>query len=109
GQEIRLSERIDDVYIMAVTTETYPALTHQAHIFLEKPEGNPNPIVLSVFDLELVGYYLPDPFDFLYYIRQRIRLMDTVSAAEEMTYLGYHLRSKLWKAPGEDFLSLQGD
>ncbi|MCK4377088.1 MAG: hypothetical protein KAV97_02585, partial [Actinomycetia bacterium] len=63
GNEIKLSEEIDEVYIMGVTTENYPSLTHQAHVMLGKKDNNPFPIVLTIFDLDLLSYYLNDPYD----------------------------------------------
>ena len=100
--EIKLSEEIDEVYIMGVTTENYPSLTHQAHVMLGKKDNNPFPIILTIFDLDLLSYYLNDPYDFLYYIRQRTSLMDYFKADEEMSFLGYHLKQKLWKIPKVD-------
>jgi len=102
GREIALSEEIDDVYIMAITTENYPSLTHQSDILLEKEDYEPFPIVLTIFDLELLVHYLNDPYDFLYYIKQRTSLMDYFKADEEMVFLGYHLDQKLWKKPNVD-------
>lgn len=99
GNAIPLSEEIDEVYIMGITTENYPSLTHQAHVILEKKDNDPYPIVLTIFDLELLVHYLDDPYDFLYYIKQRTLLMDYFIADEEMTFLGYHLDQKLWKIP----------
>jgi hypothetical protein len=106
GKKIQLSEEIDEVYIMGVTTEDYPSLNHQSHVMLEKGDQEPYPIFLSIFDLELVTYYLNDPYDFLYYIRQRISLMDYFIAGEEMVFLGYHLDKKLWKNPKAHMISL---
>ena len=103
GNKITLSEGINEVYIMVITTENYPSLTHQAHIMLDKKEDDPFPIVLTVFDLELLIYYLNDPYDFLYYIKQRTLLMDYFRADEEIVYLGYHLDRKLWKSPNTNF------
>lgn len=102
GSEIKLSEEIDEVYIMGVTTENYPSLTHQVHIMLDKKNDNPFPIALTIFDLDLLAFYLNDPYDFLYYIKQRISLMDYFKAGEEMIFLGYHLQRKLWKIPKAD-------
>ncbi|MBI5216903.1 MAG: SEC-C domain-containing protein [Ignavibacteriae bacterium] len=99
GNEIILSEGIDEVYLMVVSTENYPSLTHQSHIMLDKKDDEPFPIVLTIFDLELLAYYLNDPYDFLYYIKQRIALMDYFLGEEEMVFLGYHLTNKLWKIP----------
>jgi N-acetylglucosamine kinase-like BadF-type ATPase len=36
GKEIKLSEGIDEVYIMGITTENYPSLTHQSYVMLDK-------------------------------------------------------------------------
>lgn len=102
GNEIKLSEEIDEVYIMGITTENYPSLTHQSHVMLEKKDGDPFPIFSTIFDLELLTHYLNDPYDLLYYIRQRTSLMDYFKANEEMTFLGYHLCQKLWKTPNID-------
>jgi len=96
-KEINLSSKINEVYIMWITTENYPSLNHQSNILLDKKEGNPNAIFLSIFDLELLSHYLNDPYDFLYYIRQRIDLKDYFQADEEIVFLGFHLKKKLWR------------
>jgi len=109
GKEIQLSEEIDDVYIMGITTENYPSLTHQLHVMLDKKNDDPFPIVLTIFDLELLTHYLDDPYDFLYYIKQRTSLMDYFKADEEMVFLGYHLVQKLWKIPKSDMVAIDTD
>ena len=106
GREIKLSEEINDVYIMGITTENYPSLTHQSNIMLDKKDIDPYPIVLSIFDLEIIAHYLNDPYDFLYYIKQRIDLMDYFIADQETSFLGYHLQNKLWKTPNRDLVAL---
>lgn len=104
GNRIQLSEDIEEVYILGVTTENYPALTHQTFSFLEKEDNAPHALFLTVFDLELVLFYLDNPYDFLYYVRQRIDLMDYFNANEEIHFLAYHLLNKLWKDPKADFI-----
>lgn len=108
-KEVILSERINEVYIMWITTENYPTLTHQANILLEKDTDGPNAIFSTIFDLELMTHYLKDPYDFMYYIRQRINLIDYFHAQEEMVFLGFHLHSKLWKVPDSDFFAIDND
>ena len=109
GREIPLSEEIDDVYILVITTENYPSLTHQSDVMLDKTDEEPYPIVLTVFDLELLVHYLNDPYDFLYYIKQRTSLMDYFKANEEIAFLGFHLDQKLWKIPNMDKCIIESD
>lgn len=109
GKEIILSEGIDEVYIMGITTENYPSLTHQSHVMLDKKDDDPFPIFSTIFDLEPLVHYLNDPFDFLYYIKQRILLMDYFKADEEIVFLGYHLDQKLWKIPKSDMVAIDTD
>ena len=106
GNEIDLSEGIDDVYIMGITTENYPSLTRQSHVMLNKKDDDPFPIFFTIFDLELIVHYLRDPYDFLYYIRQRISLMGHFIAEEEIHFLGYHLCNKLWRRPDKDLVGI---
>ena len=63
---------------------------------------------LSIFDLKLLTHYLNDPYDFLYYVRQRIALMDYFRADEEMAYLGYHLK-KSYTVDNADLVSIDTD
>lgn len=106
GDEIKIKDEIDDAYILIVTTENYPSLTHQSIILLEKQEADPHALVLTIFDLDLVLFYLNNPYDFLYYVRQRVALMDYYLANEEMSYLGYHLIEKLWKIQGAGYVNI---
>ena len=106
GTKIKITEDIEEVYILGVTTENYPSLTHQTSILLEKEVNLPYPLFLTIFDLELVLFYLDNPYDFLYYVRQRIKLMEYFHADEEMHFLGYHLINKLWKDTKADFIHI---
>jgi len=106
GKKIQLSEDIDEVYLLGVTTENYPTLTHQTFTLLEKSVNEPNPLFLTIFDLELVLFYLKNPYDFLYYVRQRTQLMECFQADEEIHFLGYHLIHKLWKDPDADYIHI---
>jgi len=107
GVQINLPEGIDEVYILGITTENYPALTHQTNVFLQKNGDDPWPVFMSIFDLEVVCHYLKNPYDFLYYIRQRSSLADCFNAESELVYLGFHLDKKLFKKPEEDMVYLE--
>lgn len=97
--EIMLDEEINECYIICGTTEIYPALGFQLQEYLIKNDNDPFPIAFSIFDLELILHYLKDPYDFLYYIKQRISLSDYYMFQSEMDILGYHLTNGLYKTP----------
>lgn len=109
GSELKFADQIDEVFIMGVTSENYPSLTIQSYVLLDKNDEEPFPIFLTIFDLQLIVYYLNDPYDCLYYIRQRINLMDYVRGTEEIQYLAYHLVHKLSRLPDSDCLVLDND
>lgn len=109
GNELAIPEYIKDVYILGVTTENFSAIPYCSFVLFNKEDTNPTPLFLSVFDLELVAHYLKNPYDFMYYIRQRTLLMDYFRADEEIIFLGYHLLHKLWRDPKYDYISLCTD
>ncbi len=95
GKPIRLAQKIDEVFLMGVTSKNYPTITHQAHMLLDKRKEDPYPVFLTVFELDMLLHYLKTPFTLLYYLRQRSRLTNYFIASEEMAYLGYHLCKRL--------------
>jgi hypothetical protein len=66
------------------------------------------PIAISIFDLEILAFYLKDPFEFLYYVRQRVALYKYYRASSEVVLLGAHLRHKLSRRPDVDGEALDG-
>lgn len=94
GKEILFKESINEVFIICILLDAYPALTTQLNIYLEKEEKMPYPIAIDVFDLTIMAYYLDKPIDFLYYIRQRINLMHSQKSSSELSNLGAYFRSK---------------
>lgn len=102
GNELKLGEFIDEAYIICITTDNYPAVTHQVDIYLKKNRDDPYPLAMNIFDLDIVAFYLKDSFEFLYYLRQRISLSTYYKASSEMALLGAHLRQKLFPRPGVD-------
>ena len=96
GNPIILPREIDEVYILCVTGDHYPAIISQARVFLQKQEDDPHPIMMSIFDLDVVTHYLNDPFDLLYYLRQRTAHEAHFITASEMSLLGFHLKHKLF-------------
>ena len=96
GAVISLPDKVDEVYILCVTGDHYPAVITQARIFLKRQGKDRHPILLSIFDLDLVSYYLKDRYEFLYYLRQRSAHAIHFMADSEISLLGFHLRHKLY-------------
>ena len=96
GNSIKLPRGTDEVYILCVTGDHYPAVITQARVFLQKQEDGPHPIMMSIFDLDVVTFYLNNRFDLLYYLRQRTIHESHFTTESEMNLLGYHLKHKLF-------------
>ena len=100
GQRIdQAMEAVDEAYIICLTGDYYPAVTLQLESYLEREDADPFPIAMSIFDLDIITFYLEDPFDLLYYLRQRSIHATHFKTDSEITLLAYHLSSKL--APSE--------
>lgn len=96
GKEIQLPQALGEAYLLCVTLDHYPAVTHQVSVYLKKKAEDPVPIAISVLDLDVLAFYLKDPYEFLYYLRQRVALDEHFTADSEMTLLGFHLKQKLF-------------
>ena len=107
GDAILLPENVDEAYILCVTGDEYPAVIIQARVLLEKSEAEPHPILLSIFDLDVVVHYLSDQYGLLYYLRQRSAHAGYFMANSEMELLGFHLKHKLFPDTNYD-LSILG-
>lgn len=105
GQVIHLNEAINDAYIVCVTSDEYPAVIHQVEAYLSKTTTDPFPIVISVFDLQILTFYLSDPFDLFYYLRQRTKHA-SYFRGEEISLLGYHLNQKLYPRQEADTIMI---
>lgn len=101
GTIINPGETIDEAYIICVTASVYPAQMVQSTQYLKKQDDDPIPIAISLLDLDIITYYLQDPYDFLYYIQQRVLLHDKIHAESEIALLGYHLKYRLYINPDE--------
>lgn len=99
GNIIEPDESLNEAYIVVTTTDNYPALELQLHAFLKKEPNDPFPIAINIYDLDLLATYLPDPYDFLYYVNQRIKLADKIFSGTEIGCLGYHLNQRLYIDP----------
>ncbi len=101
GTIINPGETIDEAYIICVTASVYPAQLVQSMQYLKKEKDDPVPIAISLLDLDIITHYLQDPYDFLYYIQQRVKLHDKIYAESEIALLGYHLKYRLYIDPDQ--------
>ena len=106
GATITLPDNVDEAYILCVTGDYYPAVLPQARIYLRVQDKDPHPILLSIFDLDLVSYYLKDRHEFLYYLRQRSTHAIYFVADSEVSLLGFHLRHKLFPDQSYDMMGM---
>lgn len=109
NKKIILPESINEVYLICVTTENYPAIIHFTKVFHKKFPEKFKPLLITIFDLELLTYYLNDPYELTYYIRQRGSLHDKYYSDNEIVFLGYHLQQKLWDNKNYDNLYIDND
>lgn len=104
---LNIPNYIDDVYILGVVAENYPTLTLQTPNLLTKANINdPFPLFVTIFDLEIISHYLNTPYEFLYYVRQRINLFQYFKANSELDYLSFHLQKGLSKLPNSDWCEI---
>lgn len=99
GDQLRLEESLDDVYLICLTSDNYPGLSRQTAHLLNRMPSNPPPIALSLLDLDILSFYLNDPFDFVHYQRQRAATADYFIADDEIVLLAHYLSQSLRRTP----------
>ena len=102
GAKLRFEESLDEVYLVCLTSDNYPGLSIQTTQLLEKKEDDPAPIAVSLLDLDVLTFYLDDPFDFAHYERQRAAMSDHFIADNEIVLLGQYLSGSLRVNVGYD-------
>lgn len=101
GKFIELPHPVEEIYLVCIVSDHYPALSFQVRHFL-KTEQAPcvqPPMVMDVFALDVMTEMLQSPLKFLSYLNRRVTYGDRLMAAHELTILGYHLRHNLWMEP----------
>ena len=106
GNPFRIAAAPKESHIICITGDHFPALAVQLRSFLRKSQNDPFPLAASLFDLEILTHYLSDPFEFLYFLRQRSRTSDQVGLCSELALLGFHIELKLDSRLGQEVLLL---
>lgn len=109
GREIKLPSNVDEIYILCITSENFKGINFLNKILLQKGESEKIPHVMTAFDLELVVKYLCKPYLLIDYIRKRIKYNEIYNAEEEINYLGYHMKSRLWADDNNSIIHLNND
>jgi len=105
GKQIMPPENIKHAYILCVSNEPYPAVMDQMRAFLVDVDQLP-PMQLSLFDLDLMTEYFKDPYEFAFYIKQRLENHEGIISSNEIIHLAYHLRYGLFMPRGSDMTFL---
>lgn len=104
--EIHLSQELNDAYLVCILSEDFPGLQNQIRARLATNPSQPYPVVMSLIDLDILSFYLTDPYRFAYYIKQRTSLFEDFVAGSETDFLAYHFKRKLFKIPGYNGIAL---
>lgn len=111
GSEVRLPQKIKEIYLFCVVSDNYPALSFQARQFLQTQSIDrvQTPLVTDVFALDAMTEMLQSPLQFLSYVNRRANYAEKLLASQELTILAYHLKHNLWVPPDVDLMYLEDD
>ena len=95
GQKF-LPPTLKEVYIICETSDEYPSLTHQMTVMLERKESEPEALAVNLFDLDLLGKYLNEPFYFVHYIHNRLKFYGSTRTDVETNCLSAYTYKRLY-------------
>lgn len=111
GRALELPHPLEEIYLVCIVSDHYPALSFQVRHFLktvQAPRLQP-PMVMDVFALDVMTEMLQSPLKFLSYLNRRVTYGDKLMASQELTILGYHLNQNLWMEPETGMMQLADD
>ena len=91
GSVLNLPNSLEDVYLVCLTLDHFPALPYMTERLLEMGADDPSPVAMSILDLDILATYLTDPLDFIHYIHQRSRWSGRIYGSCEGSFLGWYL------------------
>lgn len=94
------TQGVTDIYLMCVICGEYDGLAHHVDCLFKTYEQTSLPLICSIFDLHLLTEYLNNPYDFTYYVKQRIETWNFFKFTNEISILGYHLKNNLHHLQG---------
>lgn len=108
-QEIKMPARINEIHMLCITPENIPGLYQLNKMLLSKDSKVAHPHVMTVFDLDLLAEYLPKPYLFIDYVQRRIENEDLIYSQEEIDFLSYHLKRRIWQPKEYHRLGIDSD
>ena len=94
GQKIQFPS-LREVYIVCETSDEYPSLTHQMTLLLQRKETEPAALAINLFDIDVMGKYLTEPYYFVHYIHNRLKFSDFIRTDEETNCLYAYTTNRL--------------
>ena len=111
GRELTLPSKLEEIYVVCVVSDHYPALSFQARQFLKTVPSHrvQPPLVCDVFTVDALSEMLRSPLYFLSYLNRRVNYGEKLLASHELTILAYHLKYNLWLNPEVGMMHLHDD
>lgn len=103
--------KLNEIYILCVVSDHYPALSFQARQFLKLAHSDPirPPFVMDIFALDTMTEMLASPLQTLSYVDRRTKYSDRLMASHELVILAYHLKKNLWLDQKYNLVILEDD
>jgi SEC-C motif len=80
------------IYILCVTITPRGPFGTDLSYELKKPDGEPFPLAVNLFDLDTICRHLSEPGQFVAYLDARERLHGRARTGDELNYAGYFLK-----------------
>ena len=110
NNEIVEIPNISKVFILCVSSNVYYAGAIQVNEYLrQKHPVTKLPIVLSIFDLDLLTRYLTNPYEFIYYLNLRTEKYKKIVSNNEVTLLSAYLFTDYMHDTRSDRMLLMDD
>ena len=101
---------ISQVFILCISSSVYYAGAMQVNEYLQQKHPDTKlPIVLSIFDFDLLTRYLTNPYEFVYYLNLRIEKYKKIVSNNEVTPLSTYLFTDYMHDARSDYVLLMDD
>ena len=94
GKKISLPT-LKEVYIVCETSDEYPSLTHQMAVLLNRKETDPEALAINLFDIDVMGMFLNEPYYFMHYVHNRMKFYGSTRTDVETNCLYAYTDNRL--------------